>query len=151
MVQSKRVKPRIFLDSDVLMAGITSTTDFAASLILIRLAEIQLIEAVCSEQVIEEVLRVLQVKMPEAEKPFKRLVKQAIKVKPNPNPAEQAICQKLASKFYIPVLSAAVREKCPWLATFNETQYLPGHPEIIVARPDEFVSRLRGQFAWQGG
>jgi hypothetical protein len=150
MLPNNRVKPRVFLDSDVLLAGITSTTDFAASLILVRLAEINLIEGVCSEQVIMEVQQTLQAKMPQAVGSFERLVKQAIKVKPNPSSQEQTHCKKMASKMYVPILAVAIREQCTWLATFNEQPYKPGHPDIFVARPDELVSRLRGRFAWQG-
>jgi predicted nucleic acid-binding protein len=143
-------KARVFLDSDVLIAGITSVTDFAASLILVRLAEIELIEGICSEQVIMEVQQTLQTKMPQAVVSFDALVKQAIKIKPDPTPQERKGCQKLANKYYAPLLAVALREQCTWLATFNEGQYKPGHADILVARPDELVSRLRGQFAWQG-
>lgn len=149
MLQNKRAKFRVFLDSDVLMAGITSATDFAASLILIRLAEIQLIEAVCSEQVVMEVERTLQVRMPQAINSYHSLIEKTINVKSDPAPKELAACRKLAANTNIPILSVAVREQCSWLATFNETQYLPGHPNIFIARPDELVSRLRSQFAWQ--
>ncbi len=145
-----RIKPRVFLDSDVLLAGITSTTEFAASLILVRLAEINLIEGVCSEQVITEVQKILQSKLPQAVENFDLLVKQAINVKPNPSSKERTECKKMAGREYIPLLAVAIREQCTWLATFNEQQYKPGHPDILVARPDELVSRLRGQFAWQG-
>jgi len=150
MPRSKWVKPRIFLDSDVLIAGIISVADFSASLILIRLSEINLIEAICSEQVVKEVERTIQLKMPQAVESYRDLVKLAINVKPDPTPAELTACQKLATKYYIPSLSVAMRERCAWLATFNENQYQPGHPDIVVAKPDEFVSKLRGQFAWQG-
>ncbi len=146
-----RVKTRVFLDSDVLLAGITSVTDFAASLVLVRLAEINLIEAVCSEQIIMEVQHTLKIKMPGALESFRLLVNHSIKVKPDPSPAERASCRKLATKLYIPILAVALREQCVWLATFNERQYMPGHPDIMITRPDELVSRLRGQFAWQGG
>lgn len=151
MPPNNRIKPRVFLDADVLMAGISSSTDFAASLILIRLGEINVIEAVCSEQVVSEVQETLKEKMPQALESFKSLVEHSIEVKSNPSPMERERCNKLANKLNIPTLAVALREHCTWLATFNEQQYLPGHPDILIARPDDLVSRLRGQFAWQGG
>jgi predicted nucleic acid-binding protein len=150
MLPNSRVKPRVFLDSDVVLAGITSATDFAASLILVRLAEINLIEGVCSEQVIMEVQQTLQAKMPQAVKSFNTLVKQVIKVKPDPSTEERSLYKTMAGRIHVPILAVALREQCTWLATFNEQQYKPGHPDILIARPDELVSRLRGQFAWQG-
>lgn len=150
MPPSNRINIRVFLDADVLIAGATSSTDFAASLILVRLGEINVIEVVCSEQVVMEVQQTLKEKIPGAVKSFKSLVKHSIKVTPDPSPVERERCRKLATKLYIPTLAVAIREQCAWLATFNEHQYQPGHPDILIARPDDLVSRLRGQFAWQG-
>jgi len=150
MPPGNRIKPRVFFDADVIMAGVTSSTDFAASLILIRLSEINVIEAICSEQVVTEVQETLKIKIPEAVKYFLSLVEHSIKITPDPLSGEIEPMKKFANDLYIPTLAVAVREKCNWLATFNEQQYLPGHPDILVARPDDLVSRLRGQFAWQG-
>lgn len=150
MPPSDRLKPRVFFDADVIMAGITSSTDFAASLILIRLAEINLIEAICSEQVFLEVEDTLKGKMPKAVDSYRLLIEKSVKVTSDPSPADRASCEKLAKQLYVPMLAVAVREQCTWLATFSEQQYLPGHPKILIARPDELVSRLRGQFAWCG-
>ncbi|MBN1537684.1 MAG: hypothetical protein JW908_13180 [Anaerolineales bacterium] len=150
MPQSRWNKPRVFIDADVLMAGVTSSTDFAASLILLRLGEIKLIEAICTEQTVMEVQQTLKEKLPEAVKSYKTLVKHSMIVTPDPSPNELEGCRNLAAEFYIPIMTAALREQCTWLATFNEQQFTPGHPDILIARPDELVSRLRGQFAWMG-
>jgi hypothetical protein len=50
-------KPRVFVDSDVLFAGAASPSEHGASLVVLRMAEITLIDAVVSEQVIIEVER----------------------------------------------------------------------------------------------
>jgi hypothetical protein len=43
----------------------------------------------------------------------------------------------------LPLLVAAVRENCPWLLTFNLRHYQPGHPDVTVTRPGDFVLRVR--------
>ncbi len=42
-------KPRVFVDADVLFAGSASPSEHSASLVVLRLAEITLIEALASE------------------------------------------------------------------------------------------------------
>ena len=50
-------KPRVFVDANVLFAGAASPSKHGASLVVLRLAEITLIEALTSEQVIVEAER----------------------------------------------------------------------------------------------
>jgi hypothetical protein len=47
----------------------------------------------------------------------------------------------------LPILVAAVREGCPWLVTFNQRHYQPGHPAVTVLRPGELVLRVRDVLA----
>lgn len=54
------------VDADVLFAGSASPTEFGASLVVLRMAEIPLIHAVTSRQVIVEAERNLAKKMPAA-------------------------------------------------------------------------------------
>ena len=50
---------------------------------------------------------------------------------------------ELADPKDLPILVGAVREKCPWLVTFNVRHYQPGHPGVTVLRPGEFLLRVR--------
>lgn len=45
----------------------------------------------------------------------------------------------------LPILAAAVREKCPWLVSFNSRDYQPGHPDVNVLKPGMFISHYRKQ------
>lgn len=47
----------------------------------------------------------------------------------------------------LPILVAALRKDCRWLVTFNIRDLQPGHPEITVLRPGEFVLRVRDLLA----
>jgi hypothetical protein len=42
-----------------------------------------------------------------------------------------------------PILAAALCENCSWLVAFNGRHFLPGHPQITVLRPGDFIQRIR--------
>jgi hypothetical protein len=48
MPKTSPPKPRVFVDADVLFAGVASADEHSASLLILRLSEITLIEAVAS-------------------------------------------------------------------------------------------------------
>ena len=81
---SHPVKPRIFIDSDVLFAGSASPSENGASIVLLRMAEITLIEVIVSQQVLVEVERNLTVKIPSALPTFHHLVNRCVTVVPSP-------------------------------------------------------------------
>jgi hypothetical protein len=47
----------------------------------------------------------------------------------------------------LPSLVAAVRERCPWLVTFNLRHFQPGHASVTVLRPGKFVLQVRDLLA----
>jgi len=141
-------KPRVFVDSDVLFAGAASASEHGASLVVLRMAEITLIDALVSEQVIVEVERNLADYLPSAIPLFRQLVARCLRVVPDPSADELAICSGLADPKDAPILAAAVREECPWLITFNVRHFQPGHPAITVLRPGEFVQHVRVLLAY---
>lgn len=107
------------------------------------MAEITLIEALASEQVIGEVERNLQAKMSRAMPAFRMLVQRCLQVVPDPTSEAMLEHEGRAHEKDLPILVAAVREQCPWLITFNVNDYKPGHPEIVVLRPGDFVQEVR--------
>ena len=136
-------RPRVFVDADVLFAGAVSPSEAGASLVVLRLAEITLIEAIASRQVITEAERNLSAKLPRALPEFRLLISRCLKVVPDPAPADLARYAGAAHPKDLPILVAAVRERCPWLVTFNTRHYLPGHSSVMVLRPGEFVLQVR--------
>jgi predicted nucleic acid-binding protein len=136
-------KPRIFLDADVLFAGAASPNEHSASNLLLRMAELTLIEAITSIQVITEVERNLLDKMPKALPAFQLLVSRSLKVVDDPKPAELDDNVGLADREDLPILVAALREECSLLATFNLRPYQPGHPSVSVLKPGDLVLRVR--------
>src|SRR5262249_43186855 len=138
-----RPKPRVFVDADVLFAGAASPSEHGASLVVLRMAEITLIDAVVSEQVIVEAERNLAAYLPSAMPVFRELVSRCLRIVSDPTPAELALCHGLADPKDAPILAAALRELCPWLVTFNIPHFQPGHPAVAAVRPGEFVRHVR--------
>ncbi len=79
-------KPRVFVDADVLFAGAASPSDHAASLVVLRMAEITLIEAIASQQVISEAERNLSGYLPDVLPMFQSIVSRCLRVVPDPSP-----------------------------------------------------------------
>ena len=140
-------KPRVFVDADVLFAGAASPSEHSASPVILRLAEITLIDALTSQQVMIEAERSLSAKLPEALPTFRLIVSRCLRVVPDPQPADLRLHRGLAHREDLPSLVAALREGCQWLVTFNVRHFQPGHAGVSVRRPGDFVVRVRDLLA----
>jgi len=143
----RRRKPRVFVDANVLFAGAASPSEHGASLVILRMGEITLIEALTSQQVIVEAERNLEEKLPQALPAFRLLVSRCLRVVPDPRPEDLMPHAGIADPKDLPILVAAVREGCPWLVTFNVRHFQPGHPNVTILRPGDFVLHVRGLLA----
>ncbi len=135
-------KPRVFVDADVLFAGSAAPGEHGASLVILRLAEITLIEAVTSQQVITEVERNLGEKLPASLPAFRLIASRSLRVVSDPERAGLTPYAGLADPKDLPILVAAVREVCPWLVTFNVRHFQPGHPAVRVLTPGDLILRV---------
>ena len=126
-------KPRVFVDADVLFAGAAAPTEHGASLTVLRMAEITLIEAITSQQAVVEAERNLEAKLPAALPAFRLIVSRCLRVTADPLSADLIPHVGRADPADLPLLVAALREGCPWLVTFNVRHYRPGHPQVTVA------------------
>lgn len=134
---------RVFVDADVLFAGSVAPGEHGASAVLLRLAEITLIEALASDQVVVEAERNLAEKLPNALPAFRVIVSRSLHIVPDPAPADLALYAGLAHPKDLPILAAALREGCAYLATFNVRHFRPGAATIRVLTPGELVQRVR--------
>jgi predicted nucleic acid-binding protein len=137
----------VFVDADVLFAGAAAPTEHGASLTILRMAEITLIQALTSEQVIAEAERNLTAKLPAALPAFRLIVQRSLRVVSDPAPAELEPLRGLADPHDLPILAAAVREGCGWLVTFNVRHFRPGHPDVQALPPGDLVLRVRSLLA----
>ena len=147
MTPTNLAKPRIFVDADVLFAGAASPSEHGASLLVLRMAEITLVEALTSEQVIAEAERNLAEKLPLALPIFRLIASRCLRVVPDPSLPDLQPYRDLADPKDLPILVAALRESCPWLVTFNVAHFQPGHPGVAVLRPGDFLLRVRDRLA----
>lgn len=146
---------RVFVDADVLFAGAASPSEHpsgSASLVVLRLAELTLLDAVTSEQAVTECERNLRAKLPEAlaERAlaaFRHLIARALRVVPDPEPKDLAAHDGRAHPKDLPLLVTALREGCPLLTTFNTKDYEPGDAAVEVLEPGALVRRVRGLLA----
>lgn len=145
-----RARPRVFVDADVLFAGSASPAEHGASLVLLRMAEITLIEACVSQQVLLEVERNLAAKLPQALPAFHLIASRCLQVVPNPTAVDTQAYAGLADAADLPILVAALQAGCPWLVTFNTRHYRPGHPALQVLLPGDFLLRVRDLLAHLG-
>ena len=144
-------KPRLFIDADVLFAGAAAPREHGASLVILRLAEIPLIEAITSQQVIVEAERNLLEKIPAALPAFRLLVSRCLTIVPSPTPQELEPYQGLADAKDLPILVAALLSGCQWLVTFNTRDFQPGHPHVAVLKPGDILLRVREQLSGLAG
>jgi predicted nucleic acid-binding protein len=138
-------KPRVFVDADVLFAGAASPSEHSASLVVLQLAEITLIDALTSRQAITEAERNLETKLPQTLPTFRLLVSRSLHIVPDPQPKDLVAYEGAADEKDLPILVAAVQAQCPWLVTFNVRHFQPGHPTVTVLPPGDFIQRVREQ------
>ena len=108
---NKPAKPQVFVDADVLFAGSASPSDYDASLVVLRMAEITLITAITSQQVIDEVTRNLASKIPKTLPAFQLLVAKCLDVRANPSQAALAGYVGLADEKDLPILVSAIQDE----------------------------------------
>ena len=138
-------KPRVLVDADVLFAGAAAPSEHSASLVVLQLAEITLIDALTSRQAITEAERNLEARLPQTLPTFRLLVSRSLHIVPDPHPEDLVACEGAADEKDLPILVAAVQAQCPWLVTFNVRHFQPGHPTVTVLRPGDFIQRVRAQ------
>ncbi len=134
---------RIFVDADVLFCGAAAPNEHAASHVILRMAEITLIEALISEQVLTEVERNLAEKVPQALPAFRLLIDRTVKIVRDPTPDELVPHAGAADVKDLPILVAAAQSGCPYLVTFNLRHHQLGHPRVAVVRPGDLVLTMR--------
>jgi hypothetical protein len=136
-------KPRIFVDADVLFAGAASPNEHSASNLILRMGELTLIDALTSRQATVEAERNIQEKIPAALPAFHLLINRSLKVVEDPEPSDLLTLAGCAHQEDLPILAAAARDGCGFLATFNLRHYQPGIASVTVLKPGDLVLRIR--------
>jgi predicted nucleic acid-binding protein len=140
-------KPVVFLDADVIFAGAAAPTEHGASHVVLRMAEITLIECVTSQQAVTEVVRNFEQKLPEKLPELQLILRRCLRVVPDPAPETLAAHEGQADPKDLPIMVAALMSDCRYLLTFNLRHYHPPVSEIAVQRPGDFLVTVRSLLA----
>jgi len=138
-------KPRLFFDADILIAGAASTT--GASHLLLKLAELGILEGLTTRLAQAEAERNLQAKLPQALPAFRALIREAVEVVDNPSLSMCAALSAQAEVEDVPHLAAAIARGCHYLVTFNARHYWPEVETLEVIHPGELLQRIRLRIA----
>jgi len=138
----------VFYDSDVVSSGCATTKGYhSAARSLLVIAAAGLVQGVVSEQVVQEVQKVLSTKLvrhlPQATQVFRELVEGFFKIVPDPTPNQvQPFTNQVTDPEDAPILAAAVLSGCKVLVTFNTKHYSKA-TGILVMRPEVFLELIR--------
>ena len=137
---------RIFLDSSVLIAGSASTQ--GASYAVILLAEIGLIKAVISNQVVEECERNLAKKLPQSLGVFRSIVSTINpEILSDPELSEVSSLMDIIEPKDVPILGAALQGEGSCLLTLNTKDFTPNVADRVglkIQTPGQFIQEVRG-------
>ncbi len=140
-------KLRVFVDADVLFAGSASPSEHGASLTVLKMGEITLLDCVTSEQAIAEVERNLVAKLPTKLAEFRLIVSRCLQAVPDPGLTDLTAYAGQADVEDVPILVAALREGCAYLLTFNDRHFRPTREQIVIQRPGDFIQAIRGRLS----
>ena len=138
-----RNKPKVFVDADVIFSGAAAPTEHGASHVVLRMGEITLIDCISSEQAIKEVERNLAEKIPKKLPDFHLLVSRSLRIINDPKPEELIAYKEQADPKDLPILVAALKERCSYLLNFNVRHFTPTTRDIIVQQPSGFLITIR--------
>jgi len=114
------------------------------------MGEITLLDCVTSEQAITEVERNLNAKLPAKVAEFRLLTSRCLRIVPDPEAEALIAHEGQADPKDLPLLVAALREKCNYLLTFNTRHYFPPSEALLIQRPGEFLQAVRGMISQMG-
>ena len=141
------MKPRVFLDSSALIAGLASPR--GASNVILTLAEAGLLALVISEEVLIEVERNLQAKLPRALPGYQRFLATCpLEKGAAPSAAEVAAARQIIHDADAPILAAAMALGVDYLVTFDRQHFLDD-PEVArksrlrIGTPGDFLAWFR--------
>jgi predicted nucleic acid-binding protein len=122
------LKPKVFMDSSALIAGLASSK--GASNVILALAEADLLALVVSEQVLVEVERNLQEKLPRALPEYRRFLAACPLERGDlPSAAEVAAARQIIHSDDAPILAVAMALGVDYLVTINRKHFLED-PEV---------------------
>ena len=143
-----RARPRVFLDSNVIFSGLYSA-EGAPGIILRHFVEGR-IRVVISQQVLEEVVRTIKEKLPEALPVLRKLlVSTPPEIRKDPTPGEVSYWTEVVQSEDAPILAAALAAQPDCLVTgdkhFLENPIIMEKSGLHIVTPAQFLKDLEKQ------
>lgn len=102
-----------------------------------------MIECLTSTQVITEVERNFEKKLPKKLPELRLIISRCLRVLPDPKPHELTPYRGQADPLDLPILVAAIQHGCRYLLTFNLRHYHPVTSDCVIQRPADFLTAIR--------
>jgi len=138
------MKPiNVFLDSSVIIAGLASKK--GGSFEVLALAELKVIIPCICEDVVSEVFRNVQKKLPGSVGLFYTLFKKLSFKITDPSGEDMIFARKLINEKDAPILAAAISEKVEWLLSLDKhflKADLEGKVNFRICTPGEFLQKI---------
>lgn len=139
---------RIYIDADVLLAGIATENPSAASRVILEASELTLLDLVAGRTVLDECDRNLGALVPEGavleelRVSLQEAVDRAVEVVEDPTPLSPIPGTDPKDVIH---LTCAVEHDCDFLVTYNVSDYPRSHAGVTVIEPGTLVKRIREQ------
>lgn len=137
------MKPiKVFLDSSVIIAGLASRSGSSHKVLL--LAELEIIIPYISEQVVTEVFRNIQLKLPECTEAFFTLFNRLPFIISDPAADDLRLANSLINEKDAPVMAAAITAGADWLLSLDKhfLKDWKGEVGFLAASPAEFLQKF---------
>lgn len=142
----RKQRPKVFLDTSALIAGIASSRGAARA--VLQLAEIGLIEVIVSRQVIVEADRNIEEKLPEMLNEYREFIELLAPVlidDPRQKDVERFL--KVINYDDAPILASAVSSGADFLITWDRKHFIGKdihtHSTLKIVTPGEFLKYFR--------
>jgi len=142
----QKQRPKVFLDTSALIAGIASSKGAARA--VLQLAEIALIELIVSRQVIVEADRNIEEKLPEMLNEYRKFIELLAPVLVD-DPLQKDIAKYLTviNSDDAPILASAVISGADFLVTWDRRHFIGKKIRIDsnlkIVTPGEFLKHFR--------
>ena len=148
-MQKPTRKIKVFIDTNVLIAGVNSVT--GASATILDLCEAGVLQMVVSQQVLIEADRNFEAKFPELVGRFRQFIHNlAPLMVEDPTPASMEKAATLVDRKDAPILAAAQNANADFLITLDKRHFLNPRmrPEVMlkVVSPREFLQSFQKLF-----
>lgn len=133
----------VYIDADVLFRAATASHQYTAALVLLRMSEFTMIDAITAVHTVEEATRSLTRYLPEQTPLLLQLIARSVRTVDNPPPHLLTAYQTQAHWKDAINLAAAVHSGAHILVTYNLQDYYPQPGVIQVMPPGQLIAAAR--------